>query len=247
MGWWGSSPTAQPRQWRGGGDRCGRAFPPRVQALAAALPGRVPISIDTTKAQAAEAALDAGASLVNDTSGLCHDAAMAPLIAAWRVPVVIMSNVRGQVRRDPMGDVARQLAGGLEIALAAGIPWEDVILDPGIGFGLTAEENLAVLRRLRELRVFGRPLLVGTSRKSTIGKVLGGLPPEDRLEGTAATVGLSIAHCADIVRGHDVGAMVRVARMADAIVRGWAPWRTVRGPTGSTVSAQRTARARCSP
>ncbi len=196
---------------------------PVVQALAAALPGRVPISIDTTKAQAAEAALDAGASLVNDTSGLCHDAAMAPLIAAWRVPVVIMSNVRGQVRRDPMGDVARQLAGGLEIALAAGIPWEDVILDPGIGFGLTAEENLAVLRRLRELRVFGRPLLVGTSRKSTIGKVLGGLPPEDRLEGTAATVALSIAHGADIVRVHDVGAMVRVARMADAIVRGWAP------------------------
>ncbi|HKB49340.1 MAG TPA: dihydropteroate synthase, partial [Ktedonobacterales bacterium] len=105
----------------------------------------------------------------------------------------------------------------------AGIPWEDVILDPGIGFGLTAEENLAVLRRLRELRVFGRPLLVGTSRKSTIGKVLGGLPPEDRLEGTAATVALSIAHGADIVRVHDVGAMVRVARMADAIVRGWAP------------------------
>jgi dihydropteroate synthase len=108
-----------------------------------------------------------------------------------------------------------------EAALAAGIAPEDIVLDPGIGFGKTAAHNLELLRRLRELTTLGYPLLVGTSRKSTIGKVLGDLPPDDRLEGTAATVALSIANGAALVRVHDVKAMARVAKMSDAIVRGW--------------------------
>ncbi|HEV2238415.1 MAG TPA: dihydropteroate synthase [Ktedonobacterales bacterium] len=196
---------------------------PVIRALAAELPPRVIISVDTYKARVAEAALDAGAALVNDIGGLRFDGAMARLVAERGVPVVLMSNLRGQPRRDALGDVVRQLSGAIERALEAGVAWERIIVDPGIGFGLNAEENVAVLGRLGALRALGRPLLVGTSRKSTIGKVLGGLPEDDRLEGTAATVALSIAHGADIVRVHDVKAMARVARMADAIVRGWAP------------------------
>ena len=194
---------------------------PVIAGLAQALPARVVISVDTYKADVAAAALDAGASLVNDVHGLRADPQMAGLVSARQVPVVVMSNVRGQVRHDPVGDVMRQLAGSIELALDAGVPWDHVIVDPGIGFGLIAEENLEVLRHLAEFRALGRPLLVGTSRKSTIGKVLGGLPESDRLEGTAATVAVSIANGADIVRVHDVREMARVARMTDAIVRGW--------------------------
>jgi dihydropteroate synthase len=194
---------------------------PVIAGLAQALPARVVISVDTYKADVAAAALDVGASLVNDVHGLRADPQMAGLVSARRVPVVVMSNVRGQARHDPVGDVMRQLAGSIELALAAGVAWDHVIVDPGIGFGLNAEENLDVLRHLAELRALGRPLLVGTSRKSTIGNVLGGLPESDRLEGTAATVAVSIANGADIVRVHDVREMARVARMTDAIVRGW--------------------------
>ena len=194
---------------------------PVIEALAAAQPAHIPISIDTYKAEVAAAALDAGAAMVNDVWGLRRDPRMASLVAERGVPVVLMSNQRGETRHDALGDVARQLARSADLALAAGIPWDHLILDPGIGFGLGAAENLEVLRRLGELRALGRPLLVGTSRKSFIGKVLGGLPEEDRLEGTAATVALSIAAGADVVRVHDVRQMARVARMADAIVRGW--------------------------
>ncbi|HLY32155.1 MAG TPA: dihydropteroate synthase [Ktedonobacterales bacterium] len=196
---------------------------PVITALAAALPAHIPLSIDTYKASVAEAALDAGAALVNDIWGLRADPHLAALIAARGVPVVIMSNLRGAPRHDParpLADVMRQLAGSLERALGAGIPWDHIILDPGIGFGLVGAENLRVLAELGALRALGRPLLVGTSRKSHIGLVLGA-PVEDRLEGSAATVALSIAQGADIVRVHDVREMARVARMSDAIVRGW--------------------------
>jgi dihydropteroate synthase len=196
---------------------------PVIAALTAALPRHTLISVDTYKASVAEAALAAGAALVNDITGLRGDPEMADFVAAHGVPVVLMSNLRGVPRHDPVSDVARQLAASVELALAAGIPWDHLIVDPGIGFGLDAAGNLAVLRRLGDLRALGRPLLVGTSRKSTIGKVLGGLPEDDRLEGTAATVALSIAAGADMVRVHDVRAMVRVARMSDAVVRGWTP------------------------
>jgi dihydropteroate synthase len=194
---------------------------PVIEALPAALPAHIPISIDTYKVEVAATALDAGAAMVNDVWGLRHDPRMASLVAERGVPVVLMSNQRGETGHDTLGDVARQLARSVDLALAAGIPWDHLILDPGIGFGLSGAENLEVLRRLGELRALGRPLLVGTSRKSFIGKVLGGLPEEDRLEGTAATVALSIAAGADVVRVHDVRQMARVARMADAIVRGW--------------------------
>jgi dihydropteroate synthase len=194
---------------------------PVIEALAAALPARVIVSVDTSKAVVADLALRAGASMLNDVTGLHGDPEMPYVVAERSVPAVLMSNLRGQQRHDVLGDVTRRLAASIEAALVAGIAWGHLILDPGIGFGLHAEENLEVLRRLGELRAFGRPLLVGTSRKSTIGKVLGGLLENDRLEGTAATVALSIAQGADIVRVHDVKEMVRVARMSDAIVRGW--------------------------
>jgi dihydropteroate synthase len=194
---------------------------PVIEALREAIPAHIVISVDTYKASVAEAALHAGAALVNDVWGLRRDPDLAGLVAERGVPVILMSNLRGQSRRDALSDVARQLAGSIEIALAAGVSWDQLILDPGIGFGLTAEENLAVMRRLGDLRALGRPLLVGTSRKSTIGKVLGGLPEDQRMEGTAATVALAIAQGADMVRVHDVREMVRVARVADAVVRGW--------------------------
>lgn len=193
---------------------------PVIAALRAALPAHAIISIDTYKASTAAAALDAGADLVNDVWGLRADPEMAALVASRQVPVVLMSNLRGAQRFEPMADVTRALAASVELALAAGIPWDHLILDPGFGFGLRGAENLTVLRRLAELRAFGRPLLVGTSRKSHLGLVLG-TPVEDRLEGTAATVAIAIANGADIVRVHDVKQMARVATMADAVVRGW--------------------------
>jgi dihydropteroate synthase len=193
---------------------------PVIAALAATLPPSVILSIDTYKASVAEAALDAGASLVNDITGLHGDARMAGVVAGRRVPVVMMSNLRGKPRHDPVSDVLRQLSTSIEVALAAGIPWERLILDPGFGFGLAGAENLRVLSRLRELRALGRPLLIGTSRKAHIGLVLG-TPVDDRLEGTAATVALGIAQGADIVRVHDVRQIARVVRMSDAVVRGW--------------------------
>ena len=193
---------------------------PVIRALSGALPPEIVISIDTYHAETAAAALDAGAALVNDITGLSGDREMAALVAERGVPVVVMSNLRGSARHEPLADVTRMLAAGLERALAASIPWERIILDPGFGFGLAGEENLHVLARLGELWAFGRPLLAGTSRKSHIGLVLG-TPVEDRLEGSAATVALAIANGADIVRVHDTKEMVRVARMADAVVRGW--------------------------
>ena len=193
---------------------------PVIAALAAALPSHILISIDTYKAAVAEAALDAGAHIVNDIWGLRADPALARVVAEREVPVVLMSNLRGQPRRDPLSDITRQLSGSVDIALGGGIEWTRIILDPGFGFGLHAEENLEALARLSELRSLGRPLLVGVSRKSHIGLVLDA-PVDDRIEGTAAEVALSIAQGADIVRVHDVRQMARVAKVADAVVRGW--------------------------
>ena len=193
---------------------------PVIRALHAALPQEVTISIDSYKAEVARQALDAGASIVNDIWGLRRDAAMASLVAERGIPVVLMANMRGYRRQEIVSDVVRFLAGSIDLALAAGVSWERIIIDPGIGFGTTPTENLTLLRRLGELRALGRPILLGTSRKSTIGLVLGGLPASERLEGTAATVALGIAQGADIVRVHDVRAMVRVVKMSDAVVRG---------------------------
>ena len=197
---------------------------PIIAELASTLPASVVISIDTYKASTAAAALDAGATLVNDISGLRADPEMASLIALRGVPVVVMSNLRGQPRHEPVADVLRRLSGSIDLALTAGIPWEHIILDPGFGFGLVDRENLQVLNRLDDVCALGRPLLVGTSRKAHIGLVLG-TPVDDRLEGTAATVALAIARGAEIVRVHDVRQMARVVKMADAVVRGH--WETM--------------------
>ena len=196
-----------------------RRVVPLIQLLAEQLPPEIMISIDTYKAEVARQALDAGASIINDTTALRGDPAMAALAAEREVPVILMANMREYQKREIVSDVTRFLARSIEQALDAGVAWERIIVDPGIGFGTTPEENLTLLRRLGELRALGRPILLGTSRKSTIGLVLGNLPPSERLEGTAATVALGIAQGADIVRVHDVREMVRVVKMSDAVVR----------------------------
>ncbi len=192
---------------------------PVVERLARELD--VPVCIDTYKADVAKAAIDAGAALVNDVHGFRREPRLAGVAAKAGVPAVAMHQQRGREFKDTIGNIIEGWLESLRIARQAGLPEEQLILDPGFNFGWTNEQALEMLRRLGELRVVGRPLLVGTSRKSTIGAVLGGLPAEERLEGTAATVAISVAGGADIVRVHDVKEMSRVARMADAIVRGW--------------------------
>ena len=193
---------------------------PVIQALNAALPKEVMISIDTYKAEVARQALDTGACIINDIWALRHDPTMAALASERDVPIVLMANMRGYRKHEIVSDVVRFLVHSIDLALEASIAWERIIVDPGIGFGTTPEENLTLLRRLGELRALGRPILLGTSRKSTIGLVLGGLPASERLEGTAATIALGIAQGADIVRVHDVHEMMRVVKMSDAVVRG---------------------------
>ena len=184
----------------------------------------IPISIDTYKAEVARQAVDAGAVLINDVWGLQRDPELATVAAETGTAMVLMHNQVGTEYRDLLPDVISSLRASIGIARDAGVTSEKIIVDPGIGFGKTVGQNLELLRRLHEFRdALGCPVLVGVSRKATIGVVLGGLPPEDRAEGTAAAVALSIANGADIVRVHDVQAMARVARMSDAIVRGWTP------------------------
>lgn len=182
----------------------------------------LPISVDTYHAAVAEAAIEAGAGMVNDISGLRHDPEMAGVVARHGVPLAAMHNQRGRKFKDVVGDVRAGFKATLEIARRAGISPEKIILDPGFGFGWTPEQNLEMVRRLPELWDFELPLLLGTSRKSTLGLVLD-LPVDDRLEATAASVALSVGGGADIVRVHDVRAMRRVTRVADAIAR--ANWR----------------------
>jgi dihydropteroate synthase len=193
-----------------------RRVVPVVAALRAAHPD-VPISIDTTKPAVAAAALEAGASMVNDVWGVSDDG-LARLAAERRVPIVLMHNRAEPSYVDLMADIVADLARAIERALEAGCRRDDLIVDPGFGFGKTAEHNLILLRELAALRVLGRPILLGTSRKSTLGRVLD-LPVDQRLEATLATTALGIAAGVDIVRVHDVLANIRVARMTDAIVR----------------------------
>jgi dihydropteroate synthase len=191
---------------------------PVIAALHAALPD-TPISVDTSKPAVAVAALDAGASLLNDVWGVSSDDAMARIAAERNVPLVLMHNRAEPRYVDLMAELVADLAAAVERAIRAGVPAENLIVDPGFGFGKTPQDNLTVLRELARLRELGRPILLGTSRKSTIGLVLGGLPPDERLEGTLATTALGIAAGVDIVRVHDVLANVRVARMCDAVLR----------------------------
>jgi len=191
------------------------------------------ISIDTYKASIAAACLEMGAGMINDVWGLKKDATLAQVVAKYAVPIVLMHN-RSQAQylqrsetlggryvdisyQNVMAEICVELQESIAIAKSAGIPDENIILDPGIGFGKTVEQNLYIIHHLDELRRLGYPILLGVSRKSFIGYTLN-LPPEERLEGTASAVALGIAHGADIIRVHDVKAMVRVARMTDAIL-----------------------------
>ena len=192
---------------------------PVIEAVRSVLPDMA-LTVDTTKPVVAAAALDAGAHAINDIWGVSEDTTLARLAAHRRVPIILMHNRAEPVYADVVGEVLEDLRRAIVKTLRAGVPADDILIDPGIGFGKTAAHNLELLRDLGRLRELGRPILLGTSRKSTIGKVLD-LPADQRVEGTLATTALGIAQGADIVRVHDVRENVRAARMADAIVRGW--------------------------
>jgi len=200
---------------------------PVIARLAKELP-QIPLSVDTYKAEVARAALDAGASVINDISGLQSDPDMARLAAERGVPLVVM-HLPGLPRHlpptpvytDVVAEVSTFFKRQVAYAEAQGVRREQIWLDPGLGFGKNIQHNLALLRRLPELKTLGLPLVVGASRKRFLGTILGTDDPQDRREGTAATVALSIAGGADMVRVHDVREMARVARVSDAVVRGW--------------------------
>ena len=191
----------------------------------------VPVSIDTSKLEVAERALAAGAAILNDQWGLKTEPGLANLAAKKGVPIILMSNQRDRggfdtgtgrdtaYYNDVIDEVLSSLRRSVQTALEAGVSQENIIIDPGIGFGKTWQQDIEIVRRLKEMQVLGRPILIGPSRKSLIKMVLN-LPANDRVEGTAAVVAVSIANGADIVRVHDVKQMVRVCRMTDAIVRG---------------------------
>ena len=189
---------------------------PAIRAIKGAV--NLPVSVDTFKAEVAQAALEAGADWINDIWALQADPDMAAVAAKYQAPVILMHNQEGTAYQSLMGDIIAFLEKSIIIAENAGVSKEHIIIDPGIGFGKTATQNLEVLKYLADLKTLGYPILVGTSRKSMIGKVLQ-LPEEHRVEGTAATVALAIANGADIVRVHDVAQMTLVSRMADAVVR----------------------------
>jgi len=198
----------------------------RVVPVIAALRAKTPalISVDTTKAAVARAALDAGADIVNDTSAFRFDPAMPGVVARAGAGVVLM-HMQGTpltMQEDPryddlVGEISGFLAERIRVAAAAGIPGERVIIDPGIGFGKTLDHNLEILRRQESFLTLGRPLLLGFSRKAFLGKILG-LPPADRLEGTIAAAVLSVERGAHILRIHDVGPVARAVRTAEAIL-----------------------------
>ncbi len=179
----------------------------------------VPVSIDTYKLEVAEAAVDAGATILNDVWALQRSPALANLAARRGCALVLMHNQDGtEYAGDLIDEIKRVLRAATDNAIAAGVPRERVLVDPGIGFGKTADHNWEVMRRLPELAELGQPILIGTSRKSFIGKLLD-LPVTERVEGTAATVAAAILRGVDVVRVHDVRVMVRVAAVSDRIAR----------------------------
>ncbi|MHB1127644.1 MAG: dihydropteroate synthase [Bacillota bacterium] len=193
-----------------------RRMVPVLERLVAELD--VPISVDTYKSSVAKKAMELGAHMLNDVWGLKMDPEIGRIAAEYQAPLILMHNQRGTQYRHLMGDIIASLRESIALAEDYGVPPENVLIDPGIGFGKHTGQNLEVMRQLGELRGLGKAILLGTSRKSMIGNTLN-LPASERVEGTAATVALGIAQGADIVRVHDVKEMVRVARMTDAVVR----------------------------
>jgi dihydropteroate synthase len=205
-----------------------RRVVPVMERLAAEI--TVPLSVDTYKSEVAERALKAGAKIINDQWGLKRDARLAELAAEYNAPLILMSNQRDKggfdagIQRDVayyddlMAEVTSSLKQSLKLSKELGVPDENLIIDPGIGFGKTWRQELEIIRRLDELKKLNHPILIGPSRKSFIGMVLD-LSSEERLEGTAASVAIGIAKGTDMVRVHDVKEMVRVCRLSDAIIR----------------------------
>jgi dihydropteroate synthase len=187
---------------------------------------RVPISIDTSKSEVAEAALEAGAEIVNDVTGLRKDPHLASVARSRKVPIILMHS-RGQPQtmqkmpfaHNVMRDVSSGLRKSVAIARRAGVPKSQIVLDPGLGFGKSYDQNFELIRRVPDLARLGYPLLIGASRKSFVGKALGGAPKSGRAWGTAATVAAAILGGAHIVRVHDVAEMKEVARVADEILQ----------------------------
>jgi dihydropteroate synthase len=198
---------------------------PVIEAIAAKT--GVPVSIDTYKAEVARRAIDAGASIVNDISGLRFDHGMAKLVAERRVPVILM-HIRGAPRdmqRAPgyealIPEIMDYLRTSIRIAEEAGIDGSNIVIDPGIGFGKTSEHNLRILKDLAEFETLQKPILVGVSRKAFIGRILDDAATDQRLEGTAAAVSIAIMNGANIIRVHDVKEMAKAAKVADAVKRG---------------------------
>ena len=190
-----------------------RRMVPVIERLASEVP--VPLSIDTYKSEVARRAVEAGASMINDVWGLQRDPKLAQVASEAGVPIVLVSNQRDSTtHRDIMVEVISDMKRSISLAIEAGVAEQNIIIDPGIGFGKSIEQNLTIIRRLAELKVLGRPILLGTSRKFMTSQA-----PDQRLEATAATVAIGIAHGADMVRVHDVRQMVQVCRMSDAIIR----------------------------
>jgi dihydropteroate synthase len=187
---------------------------------------RVPLSVDTTKAEVAAVALEAGAQMVNDISALRFDGRLAEVAKRYEAPLVLM-HMRGtpltmqQIppARNIWREIERDLRRAVALALRAGLRRTQLLIDPGIGFGKTVEQNLAIIRELRRLEKFNLPVLIGTSRKTFIGKILDNAPTDRRLLGTAATVTAAIVNGAHVVRVHDVAEMVQVVRITDALLR----------------------------
>jgi len=189
---------------------------PVIERLASEI--SAPISIDSYKPKVVLQALKAGAKMINDIWSLKKSPLLAQIAAEAGVPIVLMSNQRNAPVQDIMPTIISDLERAISLARQNGVPEHNIIIDPGIGFGKTLEQNLEIMRRLAELKVLRKPILLGSSRKSVIGLILN-LPADQRLEGTAATIAIGIANGADMVRVHDVKEMVRVCRMSDAIIR----------------------------
>lgn len=197
----------------------------RILPIIKKLAKKIPVSIDSYKSEVAKAALDNGAVMVNDISGLHFDKKMAQVVAAYKAALVMM-HIQGKPQNmqkntqynDLISDICYYIKEGLAIANNAGILNNRIIIDPGFGFGKTTKDNLVILKRLGELKSLGQPILIGTSKKSTIGKILN-LPIEERMEGTAATAAVAIQNGANVLRVHDVLQIKRVTKMVDVIIR----------------------------
>lgn len=195
---------------------------PVIESLSERL--SIPISIDTYKSAVAQKAIEAGASIVNDISGLRFDPEMAPTLSKYDIAVIVM-HIKGTPRdmqknpvyADLFKEITDYISGSIKIAKENGISEEKIIIDPGIGFGKTPEDNLKIIKNLKKFSPFSRPILIGVSRKSFIGKILNDAPPSERIEGTSAAVAISVLNGANIIRVHDVKEMLPVVKVAHAI------------------------------